>query len=307
MFLDLQINGCWGVDFNRFPITDEDWDLATKKLFDDGTHAFLPTIITDSVESIEEKLQGLAMRCNQEASAGHAQALGIHLEGPFLSPELGYIGAHPKQFAIPADLDIMKRFEEAAEGWLRYVTLAPEMDPSGAITAYLAQHGILVAAGHTDASVEQIQTAIDAGLRCVTHLGNGCPSMLPRHDNILHRIMRFRDSLFVTLIADGYHLPWWLLKILVDWFGDERSIVVSDAISAAGLPSGYHSLGERQVWVDEDGVPRSEDRSHFVGSGATLGVMQNRMLATGLFEPSQVARLLGKNPTKLLTTSLSQI
>jgi len=298
-FIDLQINGCWGIDFNAAELSEDDWSFACKRLKESGTSEFLPTIITDSMESMVVKIRRLAEYCEQSRD-GHTIATGIHVEGPFISPVSGYIGAHPKSHAIPASLDFAKQLLEAGRGWVRMVTLAPEMDANASVVQYLANQGILVAAGHTNASIEQLQRAIDAGLQCFTHLGNGCPAEMPRHDNIIHRVMKLHDQLSVTLIADGHHLPPWLLQMLIEWFGEDRSIIVSDAISAAGLPSGYHTLGDRRVWVGDDGVPRSEDRSHFVGSGALLDKMLPLLRDELRWSASSLSKLFRENAKRLL-------
>ncbi len=298
-FVDLQINGCWGVDFNVEGLSHEDWSFACTKLKHAGTAEFLPTIITDSIDAMERKIGRLAGFCEQPSDDG-ARPVGIHVEGPFLSPERGYIGAHPQSHAINASLDAARRLVDAGRGWVKMLTLAPEMDANAETVDYLARQGILVAAGHTNASVEQLKRAIDHGLRCYTHLGNGCPAELPRHDNIIHRVMSLRDRISVTLIADGFHLPMWMLRMLIEWFGEDRSVIVSDAISAAGLPAGYHTLGDRRVWVGDDGVPRSEDQSHFVGSGATLDRMLGRLCAENNFSECCLHKLFIQNATKLL-------
>jgi len=276
-FVDLQINGLFGVDFNQRAITQEEWSLARDVLTKDGTAYFLPTLITDSIDALELKLRNLAQRCaEQSRSDTLAYAVGIHLEGPFLSCEPGYVGAHPREHARSLELDLLKRLVDAADGSLRWVTLAPECDPRGAGVKYLADRGIRVAAGHSNATLDQLKCSIDSGLGWITHLGNACPPLLPRHENILHRFLSQRKELHATLIADGFHLPWWLLELWIDCFGEDRVAIVSDAISAAGLPPGMHRLGDRVVAVGDDGVPRSEDGTHFVGSGATLGVMRRR-------------------------------
>ncbi len=300
-FIDLQINGCWGIDFNSDDLTDEGWATACDRLFKSGTTKFLPTVITDGVESLERKLDRVARLC-EETPSDTAHPIGIHLEGPFISSEVGFIGAHPREHAMSATIDIAKRFLEAARGRIKMVTLAPEMDQGGRVTRWLSDQHILVAAGHTDASLDELNCCVDQGMRAFTHFGNGCPPILPRHDNILHRVMSLRDRLQVTLIADGAHLPVWMLKMCLDWFGYERSIIVSDAISAAGLPSGYHSLGQRRVWVDQDGVPRSEDRSHFVGSGATLDKMQRLLSEEVGIEANNLERILRDNASRLLNS-----
>jgi N-acetylglucosamine-6-phosphate deacetylase len=299
MFFDIQINGCWGVDFNSESLTDEQWQVAEEKLALDGTGFFLPTIITDSVEAMIAKISRIASLIDREPISKR-RAVGIHVEGPFISQEPGYIGAHPPQHARSASIDIAKRIVEAGNGFVRLVTLAPEQDSSGEVTSFLASQDICVAAGHTNASRDQMLKSIDSGLRLFTHLGNGCPANLARHDSIIHRVLSLRNKIHVSLIADGHHLPLWLLRSWIDWFGIDRVTIISDAISAAGLPPGLHSLGNRKVLVGDDGVPRSEDRSHFVGSGATLGQMNSILDSQLQLDASDRTRLLVTNPVTLI-------
>jgi len=272
-FVDLQINGLAGIDFNAEQLSEQAWRVACEALSKDGTRYFLPTLITDSVEALEQKLKRLGPWIDSPSLAGYAQPLGIHLEGPFLSAEPGFIGAHPGEFARDVDLELMKRLQDLGHGKIRMVTLAPERDSGARCIRWLADQGIVVAAGHTDASLDQLKRAVDQGLTLFTHLGNACPANLPRHDNIIQRALALRNFLRYTLIADGYHVPYWLLNSWIEILGEDRVAIISDAISAAGLPAGMYRLGSRNVHVGQDGVPRSEDGTHFVGSGMTLGRM----------------------------------
>jgi N-acetylglucosamine-6-phosphate deacetylase len=292
-YIDLQINGLNGVDFNSSMLSDEAWDLALEALANDGTHGFLPTLITDSADSLKHKLARLAVLCNQTRAG--AIPLGIHLEGPFLSPITGYVGAHPPHHTALGDVDLIKGWMDASQGQIRLVTLAPECDRDGAVTRYLSDCGVLVAAGHTNASLDELKRAIDSGLSLFTHLGNACPPSLSRHDNVLNRALSLKHALRYTLIADGHHLPPWLLRTWIDFLGSDRVALISDAISAAGLPAGTHRLGDQEINVGPDGVPRSPDGTHFVGSGATLGKMADWLEPTGWYSKSDLSLLLRQN------------
>lgn len=301
-YVDLQINGIGGIDFNESNLSALSWERALEWLAQDGTTDFLPTLITDSVDSLCLKLANLSRLCEASVQKpeGACKAVGIHLEGPFLSDQVGYIGAHPKQHARPLELDALKRLVDAANGWIRLVTLAPECDPKGRGIEYLAQEDILIAAGHCNPSIDQLRCAIDSGLSLFTHLGNACPASIPRHENIIHRVLALRDSLRVTLIADGFHLPLWLLDSWVDWFGENRVAIVSDAISAAGLAPGIYQLGAQKVAVGADGVPRSADQTHFVGSGATLGRMRNLCESHLSWSSERIEKLFKTNAAQWL-------
>ena len=201
---------------------------------------------------------------------------GIHVEGPFISAEPGYVGAHPPRHVRPADVDAMKRLLDAAQGDIRLVTLAPECDPDMKLTRYLSDRGVLVSAGHCNPSLDELRAALDAGLSLFTHLGNGCPLMLPRHDNVIQRVLSLAERLSICFIADGIHVPYPALDNYLRITGIERTVFVTDSISAAGLGPGRFPLGEQSVEVDADGATWSADRSHLVGSAVTMPVMAAR-------------------------------
>jgi N-acetylglucosamine-6-phosphate deacetylase len=225
---------------------------------------------------------------------------GIHLEGPFLSAEPGYIGAHPPDAACEASQAIAERLLEAGQGTLQLMTLAPERDPRGEVTRYLSDRGVIVFAGHTNASFIQLQQAIDQGLQGFTHLGNATPPQMPRHDNILWRVLGLRDQLFITLIADGHHLPPFLLKTLLELIPTQRAILVSDAVAAAGLGPGTYQLAGQTVLVGQDGAARSPNGLHFVGSAATLPTMHQVLLEHQIGSPDQHLQWLSTNARQLL-------
>ena len=299
-YFDLQVNGYAGVDFNRDGLTAAELNLACQRLREDGVAGILATIITDAIPLMTARLERIADICRRDSLA-HEVIRGVHIEGPFISPTPGYVGAHPPKAVRPADLETAQRLLDAAGGLTRLVTLAPECDPGMKVTEYLAKHNILVAAGHCDASLDQLQAAIDAGLSLFTHLGNGCPMLLDRHDNIIQRALSLRDQLTICFIADGAHIPPMALGNYLRLVGLERSIVVTDAIAAARLGPGRYTLGSQTVEIGEDLVARSADRSHLVGSTATMPRMVALLRRMG-FSPSEIQRLAYDNPQRLLAS-----
>ena len=187
-YVDLQVNGYAGVDFNRDGLTAEDLEAACRRLQRDGVAGILATVITDQIDAMQRRLAAIA-RIREMSPVVREIVLGIHIEGPFLNAAPGYIGAHPAAAARAADVETMQRLLDAAAGLTRIVTLAPECDASFAVTRFLADQGIRVSAGHCDPSLDQLRAAIDAGLSMFTHLGNGCPLMMHRHDNIIQRAL----------------------------------------------------------------------------------------------------------------------
>src|SRR5215212_9762694 len=182
-YVDLQVNGYADVDFNADELSAERVSAVCQRLRDEGVAGILATVITADLDAMCRRLANICRVCGANPTIADV-IWGIHIEGPFLNEQPGYIGAHPAESAKPADVESMKRLLEAAGGLTKIVTLAPERD-DGSVTKYLSEQGVRVSAGHCNPSLKELRIAIDAGLSLFTHLGNGCPGMLPRHDNII--------------------------------------------------------------------------------------------------------------------------
>ena len=268
-FVDLQVNGYAGVDFNHDGLTPAALHHACAALQADDVDVCLVAIISDEPDRMRGRLARLATLRAADPLAQRVIA-GVHIEGPFINSADGFRGAHPAAALRDADRDVMQRLLDSADGLVKLVTLAPERDPDHLVTKLLVSQGIVVAAGHSDASVDELRAAIEAGVTMFTHLGNGCPMQLHRHDNIIQRVLSLGDPLWLTFIADGHHVPFIALGNYLRLAGIDRCIVVSDAIAPAGSGPGRYTLGEREVVVGEDMVPRATDRTHFVGSAVTM-------------------------------------
>ena len=298
-FFDLQVNGYAGVDFNQDGLTADDLHRACERIGADGVGAFLATIITDDLDAMCRRLSTLAALRERDPLAQRLIP-GFHIEGPFLNEADGYRGAHPRDAIRPASLDSMTRLLDAAAGLARVVTLAPERDEGFTVTRMLATRGIVVSAGHTDASLDELRGAIDAGLSMFTHVGNGCPMHMHRHDNIVQRALSLADRLWLCFIADGAHVPFVALGNYLRMAGEDRVAIVSDAIAPAGLGPGRYRFGRWDIVVDDDMVPRAPDRSHFVGSGITMRQnAENLRLALNLPQAT-VRRLTSDNPRSVI-------
>lgn len=295
--IDLQVNGFAGVDFNSDGLTPANLRHACEALRASGVSAFLPTIITAPLDRMCARLEALvAAREEDEYCAGMVP--GFHIEGPFINPAPGFVGAHPAHAVRPADMEAMQKLLIASKNLARIVTLAPEQDSGCIVTEFLASRGIVVAAGHCDPSSEQLDTAMRAGLSMFTHLGNGCPTLLHRHNNIIQRALHRGRELHISFIADGAHVPWETLLNYFELVPPERRIIVSDAIAAAGLGPGTYTLGEREVVVGEDLIPRDGD--HFVGSATPLALMAERLEWQLGLSPDDITLMTTTNPGKLL-------
>lgn len=155
-----------------------------------------------------------------------------------------------------------------------------------------------MAAGHTDASLDQLRAAIDAGLSMATHLGNGCPTTLPRHDSIVQRVLALRDRLWICYIPDGVHVPFFALANYLALSGIERSIMVTDAISAAGMGPGVHELSGAPVEIDAAGVARRPSSTNLAGSTLTMPRMRDNLVRHLGLSDRDAALLIDANPRR---------
>lgn len=298
-FFDLQINGYGGVDFNRDDLSADDLHAACAKLRADGVKSILATFITERLELMELRLHNLA-RLRAADKLARDVIAGVHIEGPFINETPGFRGAHPADAIIPANLDAMKRLLDAADGLTRLVTRAPERDAAQKVTRFLSESGVRVAAGHCDASLDELKAACDAGLSLFTHLGNGCPMELTRHDNIVQRVLSLGDRLWKCFIADGAHIPFFALKNYRTIAGLDTSIVVADAIAPAGLGPGTYTGSRWTLDIGEDMVARAPDGSHLVGAAITMQQSAENLQEKLGFSPAEIERLTNENPRRAL-------
>jgi N-acetylglucosamine-6-phosphate deacetylase len=280
-FFDLQVNGFAGVDFNDPRTSAEQAQRAIAEMRATGVTRLLPTLITSSFENFARSARTLAS-LNDPAIAG------IHMEGPYISPLDGSRGAHPLQHVVAASPDDFRRRQEAADGRIALVTLAPEVAGAIELIEYLATSGIRVAIGHTAAAPEQIRQAISAGATLSTHLGNGCANLLPRHPNFIWEQLA-ADQLSASFIVDGHHLPPATVKAMIRAKTLSRSILVTDAIAAAGCAPGMFVLGETTVELSAAGRVAEPGKPWLAGSALTMDrAVANTVKFTGL----QVAEVL---------------
>lgn len=298
-YVDLQVNGYADVDFNADELTIDRVAAVCQRLSDDGVAGILATVITADLDAMCRRLANICRL--READPTIANVIwGIHIEGPFINEQPGYIGAHPPVHARLADLEAMQRLLDAAGGLTRIVTLAPERDPQLKVTRFLVQQGVRVSAGHCNPTLDELRAAIDAGLSLFTHLGNGCPAMLPRHDNIIQRVLSVSQELYVGFIADGVHVPFVALGNYFKCCGFDRAFVVTDAIQGAGLGPGEYAIGQRRVVIDENLATWAADRSHLVGSAGTMPRSAENLRVGLKLDQQQIQQLLIDNPRRIL-------
>ena len=274
-FFDLQVNGFIGVDFNNPAVTPDEVRGALDKMHLTGVTRCLPTLVTSSFETFAKCAKTLTR-------TQHPAIAGLHMEGPYISPEDGPRGAHPRQHVVAASIEDFLRRQEAADGQINLVTLAPEAPGAVRLIEHLVASGIRAAIGHTGGSPEQIRAAVKAGATLSTHLGNGCANLLPRHPNFIWEQLA-ADELLASLIVDGHHLPPATVKAMVRAKTSRRTLLVTDAVAAAGCVPGTYELNGMRVVLSEDGRVAQPGARHLAGSSITLDrAVANTAKFTGL-------------------------
>jgi N-acetylglucosamine-6-phosphate deacetylase len=284
--VDIQINGAYGVDF--VSASAEEWRAVATRLPETGVTSFLPTYTTAPVADLVAGLDRAATARSMLAASmpgtveGRAAArlLGVHLEGPFLSPL--HAGAHdPASLVDPTDdrLDLFLA-GESARRILTMVTLAPERPNALAAIVRLVAAGVVVSVGHTDATAVQTAAAADAGARVVTHLFNAQTSLGHREPGVPGHALA-DDRYTLGLIADLQHVAPEIVQVVFAAAG-HRVALVTDAIAAAGMPAGRFRLGGMDVLVDPlEGLPRLADGT-IAGSRLQLDVAVRNVIGLGV-------------------------
>ncbi len=296
--VDIQVNGYGGYDLNG-PQVDSDVVAGLVQVLQArGVTRFCPTICTQSRERMEAALRAIAAACRADSRIARAVA-GIHLEGPYISPEDGPRGAHPRQHVRPPDWAEFEALQQAAEGHIRLVTLAPEWSGAETFIRRLVDSGVIAAIGHTAASPEVIRKAIHAGARLSTHLGNGSHAVLPRHPNYIWEQLA-ADELFASIIVDGHHLPPAVVKTFVRAKGVERIILISDAVSLAGMAPGDYEWMEMRVTLSPEGRISLSGTPYLAGSALDLASALPRVMAFAGVALADAVMMASTNPAHLL-------
>jgi N-acetylglucosamine-6-phosphate deacetylase len=257
--------------------------------------SYYATVITNSSDAIEGCVGAIARACqhDEDAAAGIA---GIHLEGPFISPEDGPRGAHEKRYVTAPDWKKFQRWQKAAGGRIRLITMSPEWPSSAAFIRRCADSGVTVSVGHTAATVEQIRYAVAAGASMSTHLGNGCHLTLPRHPNYLWEQLA-QDALAACVIADGFHLPDAVIKAIMRVKGP-NALLVSDAVYLAGLKPGRYTthIGGKVVLTDDGRLHLAKNPDLLAGSVQMLVRSVEHLIRAGLSDPGEAWEMASTRP-----------
>jgi len=294
---DLQVNGYLGVDFSSPELTEETCTQAVGGYLKDGATMFLPTVITSAEEIYQRNLGILSKVCRQPEFRDGVP--GFHLEGPFLSDKPGAVGAHNPLWTKVPDLGTFEKLQEAADGMIRMITIAAEVEGAAEFCKAVSEQGVCVSLGHQLAGYDDLTRLADAGAKAITHLGNGMPNQVNRHDNSLINGLIHPD-LVPMIITDGHHLPARLVEGIIRLRGVDNVVFVSDASPVAGLPPGkYNTLGNPCV-LEENGKLHNPEKQCLVGSSFTMQRCADFLSNTLLIEGEQIERMGFQNAFNLI-------
>ena len=294
-WVDIQVNGFAGVDYNAPAAPRDEIARSIHALYATGVTRFYPTVITGAPEDMVAALRNLA-RAKESLEEGGAMD-GFHVEGPHISPDDGPRGAHPKRWVRPPDIDEFHRWQEAAGGHIRLVTLAPEWGDAPRYIEAVVGENVVVSIGHTAAEARHIADAVSAGATMSTHLGNGAHGVLRRHPNYIWEQLA-EDRLRASFIVDGIHLPKSFLKVGLRAKGVERAVLVTDATSPAGCPPGRYRLGEQEVDLTPDNRVVLAGQERLAGSALRMDRGVENLMRLGELSLADAIKLATVNAAR---------
>jgi N-acetylglucosamine-6-phosphate deacetylase len=294
-FIDIQINGFAGVDYNAPEISHEEIASSLRTMFSTGVTRCFPTVITGSPERITGALRNLAAARGNLPEGPAMEA--FHVEGPHISPEDGPRGAHPARWVRPPDVEEYKRWQDAARGHVRLVTLSPEWPEAPRYIEALTREGIVISIGHTKATADQIQDAVSAGATLSTHIGNGAHAVMQRHPNYIWEQLA-EDRLNASMIVDGIHLGPAFLKVALRAKGVERSVLITDAVMPAMCTPGRYLLGEVEVELHPDESVRLAGGTRLAGSSLRMDRGVGNLMRIAGLSLAEAVTMATTNPAR---------
>ncbi|MDQ0155514.1 N-acetylglucosamine-6-phosphate deacetylase [Robertmurraya andreesenii] len=292
-FIDVHIHGVNGADV--MDATTEALTLMSTTLPGEGTTSFLATTITQKPSEIEKALVKVGEYMSGEQETGQAEILGIHLEGPFVNKKRA--GAQPLEHIIDPNLDVFKKWQSLSQDRIRIVTLAPEQPGGLEMVRYLKENGIVSSIGHSDATFDEVDEAIEVGVNHVTHLFNQMRGLHHREPGVVGAAF-LRDELITEIIVDGIHVRPEMVQLAYKQKGSKRMILITDSMRAKCLKNGHYDLGGQDVTV-QDGKAVLHDGT-LAGSILKLGNAVKNMMAYTDCSLENVIEMVSTNPAKQL-------
>lgn len=295
-YIDLHIHGAAGHD-----VMEADPDALPdmeRLLARHGVTSYLPTTVTapldDTLAALERLADAIQAGKRLSARPGRARPIGIHLEGPFLSHTKR--GVHPLESLLPPSVEIFERLWQASGGQIKMMTIAPELEGAREVIAVAAHRGVCVSLGHSDADLAAARAGIDAGARHATHTFNAMRSLDHRNPGILGCVLSDK-RVTADIIADGIHVHPSMIQLFLQAKGSSKAVLITDAISATGMPDGHYRLGRLEVQVHNG---RCESNGVLAGSVLTLDRAVRNLMQFTECELDEVVRMATANPAKVL-------
>lgn len=293
--IDLQVNGYCGHDFNANDLDIDTVRSCVRSMQATGVTTFVPTLITASEQKLLRNLKVIADARRSDPLLLHTIPF-VHVEGPHIDASDGPRGAHPADHVRPPDIAEFGRWQEASGDLVGMVTLSPHYSGAPAYVRLLAERGVHVSIGHTNASSDQIRLAVDAGARLSTHLGNGIAQLIARHRNPIWAQLA-DERLYATFIADGHHLPDEALVAMLRAKTPSRSILISDLVATGGRPPGrYAAPVGTSVDLDADGRLRIAGTEYLAGATAPLKTCVARVASLRGFSLGDAIQMATAHP-----------
>ena len=292
-FIDIHVHGGAGHDVMR---DDPSGRIAFEKaLAKHGVTSYLPTTVTASMERILGAVDRLGnIICAEDVSQAGARPLGIHLEGPFISA--AKCGVHPAEYLASPTVDLFERILDASGGTLRMMTIAPEVPGANEVIRHARERGVFTSIGHSNATFEEAAKGIAAGAVSATHTFNAMRALDHREPGILGAVLS-DERIMADIIADGVHVAPAVVQVFLKAKGIDRAVLVTDAISATGMPDGTYQLGPFQVQVRGD---RAEFEGKLAGSVLTLDRAVRNVMSFAKWSLQQSVILGTRNPAQLI-------
>ena len=291
-----------GINFSNPGLKIDDIRKVSKLLWERGVAAYCPTIITSPLETYTHNLPLIAAAAGEQGEG--AKVLGVHLEGPFINPESGPRGIHQAAYIRPPSRDMYQRLSDLSRNTLTIFTIAPDQPGALDLIDHISSNSpVVVSLGHHLASHDLIENAVDAGAKAATHVGNGLPTLIHRHENPLWTILS-DDRLYSFLITDGFHLPPPLIKVALKTKPSDKLILTSDLMHLGGLEPGPYRIGDLPIVLEKNGKLHREGSSQLAGAALPIDACSAYLHDSLHVSREEIHMMTRTNPLKLIQRSL---
>ena len=297
--IDIQINGYMGVSFSDQDLTVGKMHKVTEALWKEGVTSYFPTLTTSDHERL---LKSFSLLSEFLANDVIGKSIpGFHLEGPYISPVKGYRGAHSEKYIRLPDWKEFQELQNASQNNIKLITVAPEMLGAIPFIEKCSESGVVVSLGHHNGTPEIIEQAVLAGASLSTHLGNGCANEINRHNNPIWPQLS-NDGLSISIISDGAHLTRDEVRTFYKVKGNEKTILVSDALSLAGLPLGEYIDDGDTLLLTKD-VVKFPAENVLAGAASPIRTCVGNIMKFTECNLSDAIQMASTNPAKLMEFS----